>query len=359
MANAETLTLADISKLVGGEVSGDVGKIVSGAAPFESAGPDDITFAGQAKFISRLEASSAGAVLVPTGVSCEGKNLVRVKNPRIAFIDVLLLFHPPSRLPKGIHPSAVIGNGFACGKEIAVGACAVVGRHVTVGDRVQIHPNAVIGDYVEVGDDVIIYPNVTILERCKIGNRVIIHAGAVIGSDGYGFESDGERYHKIPQVGIVQIDDDVEIGANNTIDRAAFEKTWIRSGVKTDNLVHIAHNVVVGENTAILGQVGISGSTTIGRNVVFAGQAGIGGHIAIGDRAIISARAGISQSVPDGAVLSGFPGIPHRLWLRVQRAVSKLPELFKQVGRLEKRMERIDPGGGPPDGLPDSTKDEG
>ena len=223
-----------------------------------------------------------------------------------------------------------------------MGPCAVIQHHVTVGDRVQIHPNAVIGDHVEIGNDVIIYPNVTILDRCKIGNRVIIHAGTVIGSDGYGFESDGDQYHKIPQLGIVQIDDDVEIGANNAIDRAAFDKTWIRSGVKTDNLVHIAHNVVVGENTAIVGQVGISGSTTLGRNVVLAGQAGIGGHITIGDRAIIGSKAGISQSVPDGAVLSGFPGIPHRLWLRVQRAASKLPELFKQVSSLEKRVAKIE-----------------
>ncbi len=342
MDNAENHTLADISELVDGEVIGDKGKIISGAAAFEIAGPDDITFAGQAKYIKQIESSPAGAVLVPMDVACKGKNLVRVKNPQIAFINVLGLFHPPHRLAKGIHPSAVVGNGFACGEEIAVGPCAVIQNHVTVGDRVQIHPNAVIGDHVEIGDDVVIHPNVTILDRCKIGNRVIINAGAVIGSEGYGFESDGERYHKIPQLGFVQIDDDVEIGANNTIDRAAFDKTWVRSGVKTDNLVHIAHNVVVGENTVIVAQVGISGSTTLGRNVVLAGQAGIGGHITIGDRAIIGSKAGISQSVPDGAVLSGFPGIPHRLWLRVQRAAGKLPELFKQVGALEKRVTKIE-----------------
>jgi UDP-3-O-[3-hydroxymyristoyl] glucosamine N-acyltransferase len=189
---------------------------------------------------------------------------------------------------------------------------------------------------------VIIYPNVTILERCKIGNRVIIHAGTVIGSDGYGFESDGQRYYKIPQLGIVQIDDDVEIGAGNTIDRAAFETTWIQSGVKTDNLVHIAHNVVVGENTVIVAQSGIAGSTTIGRNVILAARAAIGGHIDIGDRAVIGPKAGISQSVPGGTMLSGFPGIPHKLWLRVQRSFSKLPELFKQVADLEKRIRNIE-----------------
>lgn len=335
-------TLADIAELVGGELSGDSGKIISDVAPYENAGPDHLTFAGQAKYIKMLDTSSAGAILVPPGTPGETVNIIRVKNPQLAFIKVLELFHPPSRLPAGIHPNAVIGDNFTCGKDVAVGPGAVIQNRVTVGHRVQIHPNVVIGDHVEIGDDVVIYPNVTILERCKIGSRVILHAGTVIGSDGYGFESDGERFHKIPQLGIVQIDDDVEIGANNTIDRAAFEKTWIRSGVKTDNLVHIAHNVVVGENTVIVAQVGISGSTTLGRNVILAGQAGIGGHITIGDRAVIGSKAGISQPVPEGAVLSGFPGIPHRLWLRVQRVVSKLPELFKQVGDLEKRIQQIE-----------------
>jgi len=335
-------TLKNIAGLVDGQLSGDAEKIIRAAAPFETAGPNDITFAGQAKYIKKLDASSAGAVLAPMNVSCETANIIRVKNPQLAFIKVLTLFHPPSRLPGGIHPAAVIGNDFSCGEDPSIGPGTVIQDRVTVGDRVQIHPNAVIGDGVEIGDDVIIYPNVTILERCKLGNRVIVQAGTVIGSDGYGFESDGERFHKIPQLGIVQIDDDVEIGANNTIDRAAFEKTWIHSGVKTDNLVHIAHNVVVGENTVIVGQSGIAGSTTIGRNVILAAQSGIGGHISIGDRAVVGPMAGISQSVPGGTMLSGFPGIPHKLWLRVQRGVRKLPELFKQVADLEKRIRNIE-----------------
>ncbi len=325
-----------------GQLSGDPGKIMREAAPFETAGPNDITFAGQAKYIKKLDASSAGAVLVPMNVSCETANIIRVKNPQLAFIKVLNTFHPPSRLPGGIHPAAVIGNDFSCGEDPAIGPGTVIQDRVTIGDRVQIHPNTVIGDGVEIGDDVTIYPNVTIQERCKLGSRVIIHAGTVIGSDGYGFESDGERFHKIPQVGIVQIDDDVEIGAGNAIDWAAFKKTWIQSGVKTDNLVHIAHNVVVGENTVIVAQSGIAGSTTIGRNVILAARSAIGGHITIGDQAVIGPKAGISQSVPGGTMLSGFPGIPHKLWLRVQRGVSKLPELFKQVADLEKRIRKIE-----------------
>lgn len=342
VGSVKTHTLAEIAETVNGEVFGDAEKVISGTAPFENAGPEDVTFAGQAKYIKVLDTSRAGAVLVPPGVTNETKNLVQVENPQLAFIRVLSLFHPPRRLPRGIHPKAVIGEAFSCGEDIAVGPCAVVQNHVKIGNRAQIHPNVVIGDHVEIGDDVLIYPNVTILERCKIGSRVIIHAGTVIGSDGYGFESDGERHYKVPQLGIVQIDDDVEIGACNTIDRAAFDKTWIRSGVKTDNLIQIGHNVEVGENTIIVALVGISGSTTLGKNVIIAGQAGIGGHITIGDRAIIGSKAGISQSVSNGEVLSGFPGIPHKLWLRVQRAVTKLPDLFKQVSALEKRVKQIE-----------------
>ena len=187
-----------------------------------------------------------------------------------------------------------------------------------------------------------IHPNVTILERCKIGNRVIIHAGAVIGSDGFGFAPEGEKYYKVPQIGIVQIDDDVEIGALNAIDRATFGKTWIQRGVKTDNLVHIAHNVIVGENSILVAQVGISGSVTIGKHAVFAGQAGVAGHLNIGDNVIIGPQAGVAKSVPNGEVLSGSAAIPHRLWLRVQRVLPMLPEILKRLAEVEKRLKKIE-----------------
>jgi UDP-3-O-[3-hydroxymyristoyl] glucosamine N-acyltransferase len=194
-----------------------------------------------------------------------------------------------------------------------------------------------------VGDDVVIYPNVTILERCIIGNRVIIHAGTVIGSDGFGFAPDGNCYHKIPHTGIVQIDDDVEIGANNTIDRATFGKTHIGRGVKTDNLVQIAHNVRVGENTVLVAQVGISGSVTIGKNAVLAGQAGVAGHLTIGDGATVGPQTGVVKPVPDGQIVSsGIPQMPHKIWLRVQRLIPKLPEFSKRLSGLEKRFKRLE-----------------
>jgi UDP-3-O-[3-hydroxymyristoyl] glucosamine N-acyltransferase len=205
----------------------------------------------------------------------------------------------------------------------------VIGNNVTVGHRITLRPNVVVGDNVVMGNDVRIYPNVTILERCTIGNRVIIHAGTVIGSDGFGFAPDGKKYYKIPHTGIVRIDDDVEIGAGNTIDRATFGKTWIKRGVKTDNLVHIAHNVTVGEDSVLVAQVGISGSVTIGKNAILAGQAGVAGHLILGDDVTVVSQAGVAKSVPSGETVSGSPAITHRQWLRMQRILPKLPELKK------------------------------
>jgi UDP-3-O-[3-hydroxymyristoyl] glucosamine N-acyltransferase len=214
--------------------------------------------------------------------------------------------------------------------------------NVTLGNRVRLHPNVVIGDDVTIGDDVQIYPNVTVLDRCRIGSRVTIQAGTVIGSDGFGFAPDGKVYHKILQTGIVQIDDDVEIGAGNTIDRATFGRTWIQKGVKTDNLVHIAHNVTVGENTVLVAQVGISGSVKIGKHVVLAGQAAVAGHLEIGDDVIVGGRGGVSKSIPSGQIVSGAPHMPHRVWLKVQRIIPRLPELKKKIEDLEKRLKKIE-----------------
>ena len=206
----------------------------------------------------------------------------------------------------------------------------------------MLHPNVVIGDNVIIGNDVKVFPNVTILERCIIGNRVTIHPGSVIGSEGFGFAPEGKKYIKIPHTGIVQIDNDVEIGAGNTIDRASFGKTWIQSGVKTDNLVQIAHNVTVGENSLLVGQVGISGSVTIGKNAILAGQAGIAGHLSIGNNAIVGPQAGVAKSVPDGETVSGSSAMPHRLWLRVQRILFKLPELAKKLSEVDRRLKKFE-----------------
>jgi UDP-3-O-[3-hydroxymyristoyl] glucosamine N-acyltransferase len=216
-----------------------------------------------------------------------------------------------------------------------LGLFTVICDNVRIGDGVTIYPHVYIGQGAVLGDDVTIYANVTIADGTIIGNRVIIQPGAVIGSDGFGFAPDGEKWKKIPQLGIVQIDDDVEIGASNTIDRATFGKTRIGSGVKTDNQVHIAHNVTVGENSVMVAQVGISGSVTIGKHVILAGQAGVAEHLTIGDGAIIGPASGVAKDVPDKAVYSGAPAQPHRHWLRVQSVVAILPELKKRILKLE------------------------
>ncbi len=336
--SSSPLCLARIAALVGGEVAGDPQRTVTGAAPFESAGENEIAFAAAAAYLKRLDECRAGVLLVPPATEAPGRDLIRVQNPQAAFARVLRMLHPPLRPAPGTHPSAVIGERFSCGEESTIGAQAVIGEDVVIGRGVVLAPHVVIGDRVTIGDDTRIFPHVTILADCRIGSRVTIQAGTVIGSDGFGYARDGEHYLKIVHRGIVQIDDDVEIGAVNTIDRATFGRTWIQSGVRTDNLVHIAHNVTVGENTVLVAQVGISGSVTIGRQAILAGQAGIAGHLTIGDGATVGPQAGVARSVPPGAVVSGSPEMPHRQWLRAQRITAQLPELAQRLRDLEKRL---------------------
>ncbi|RLB85941.1 MAG: UDP-3-O-(3-hydroxymyristoyl)glucosamine N-acyltransferase [Deltaproteobacteria bacterium] len=336
------LSLDRIAEVVNGEIKGDKNKNICGAAPFDDAKNDEITFAGEAKFLKKIDATEAGAIIVPRAFQASTKNILRVNNPQLAFAMVLNLFYSPLKPEPGISPQAYIGKNFLYGQEVSIAPFVVIGNNVTFGHCVVLHPNVVIGDNVIIGNDVQIHPNVTILDRCTIGNRVIIHAGTVIGSDGFGFAPDGKKYYKIPHTGIVRIDDDVEIGAGNTIDRATFGKTWIKNGVKTDNLVHIAHNVSVGENSVLVAQVGISGSVTIGKNVILAGQAGVVGHLNIGDNVTIGAQAGVAKSVSGDEIMSGSPAIPHRLWLRIQKILPRLPKLKKKLEDMEKRLKKIE-----------------
>jgi UDP-3-O-[3-hydroxymyristoyl] glucosamine N-acyltransferase len=337
------ISLSEIADLVQGRFVGDPGLMITGVAPFEQAGEHDITVAGNAKFLKKIDECHAAALIVPKQVEIAQRNLVQVDNPMVAFANVLQWFHPPIQPRDGIHPRAEIGREFKHGRNLSIGPQVAIGRQVTVGDQVWLHPGVVIGDRVTIGNDVIIHPNVTIQERTIIGSRVIIHSGTVIGSDGFGFAPDGTIYHKIPHTGIVQIDDDVEIGANNTIDRGTFGKTHIGQGVKTDNLVHVAHNVTVGANTVLVAQVGISGSVTIGKNAVLAGQAGVAGHLTIGDHATVGPQTGVGKSVPEGQIVSaGIPEMPHRLWLRVVRTIPRLPDISKRLLGLEKRFKKIE-----------------
>jgi UDP-3-O-[3-hydroxymyristoyl] glucosamine N-acyltransferase len=333
--------LKHIAERIGGQLRGDGEKVIRGIAPFDVAGDDQITIAEAPKQIKQIGESSAGAVIVPAEVTEASANLVLMQNPKIGFAKAIELFHPSATPFEGISPQAVIGDHFHCGRQAAIAPQVCIGANVMVGDRLVCHPGAVIGDGVIIGDDVQIYPNVTVRENCRIGNRVILHAGVVVGSDGFGFAPTDRSYYKIPQVGFVQVDDDVEIGANTTIDRATLGKTWIQRGVKIDNLVHIGHNVTVGEDSVLVAQVIVGGSTTIGRHVIIAGGAAIADHITIGDNAVIGPRSGVGKPVAPGDIVSGAPHMPHRTWLRVYRVLPELPAIKKKVRQLEKQLQPL------------------
>jgi UDP-3-O-[3-hydroxymyristoyl] glucosamine N-acyltransferase len=345
---SETQKSADwLAKMVGGNLYGDSEKNITGVAPFEHSGPHDITLASDVRFLRNLDKTAAGAAIVPESFSdCEnwaarGISIIAVKNPRAAWAKIMQFFYPPYHPKWKISDAAHIGKNFICGENPNIGPFAVIGENVTAGDRVVIYPHVYIGDNVSMGDDVTIHANVTIAFGTKIGSRVIIQPGAVIGRDGFGFAPDGGKWERIPQIGNVQIEDDVEIGPLNSIDRATFGTTRIGAGVKTDSQVQIAHNVSVGENSIIVAQVGISGSVTIGKNVTLAARAGVAQHLTIGDGAILGPKAGVIKNVPENTVLSGTPAIPHRQWLKVQAVLPGLPELKKKIAKLESLIEKM------------------
>ena len=338
-------SLSSIAEFLGGRYTGDGNKIICGALSFENANDSDISYAGDARFLSKLGETRAGAMIVPDNVGNLSGNIIYVANPRMAFVQLTNLFNPQTEIRDRIHPSVCLGDRIRFGEKVEIRAGVVVGDHVSLGSRVLLYPNVVIGNSVIIGDDVTIYPNVTILDRCVIGCRVTIHSGTVIGSDGFGFVPDGEKYSKVPHTGIVRIGDDVEIGALNSIDRGTYGETHVKNGVKTDNQVHIAHNVIVGENTLLVAQVGIAGSTTIGNHAILAGQVGVAGHLKIGNNAIIGPKAGVVQSVGDNEVVSGVPAIAHKQWMKAQTIVGRLPELKKKLSALEKKVNALEEKG--------------
>lgn len=347
------LTLREIAEKIDGEVVGDDARQIQDVAAFDDARENEITFASEVKFLKKVSRCRAGAVMVPMEYdpswiesSPPSQNplpaLIRTENPKRKFFRLLSLYHPPKPRAEAIAQNVVIGKGFCAGREIFIEPNVTIGEGVTMGDRVHLMPGVVVGDGVTMGDDVLIKPNVTLMERTKIGSRVVIHSGSVIGSDGFGFTPDMASGHeKIPHGGFVEIGDDVEIGACNTIDRGTFGRTRICDGVKTDNLVHIAHNVIIGERALIVAQVGIAGSTRIGKGVILAGKAGVSGHLTVGDGAIVGPAAGVLSDVPAGTIVSGVPQMPHKIWLKVGRILPRLPELRKRVSALEKIVAGI------------------
>ncbi|RLI68087.1 MAG: UDP-3-O-(3-hydroxymyristoyl)glucosamine N-acyltransferase [Candidatus Gerdarchaeota archaeon] len=334
-----------LSKLINGEIDGDKDVLIKGTAGIKQAKKSDITFVDNEKYLSLLETTSASAVVISKrnaeklSSKKKGLSFIYAENPSLAFSKIVSLFASEISQPKGIHSSAVIGRNVELGKDITIQACVVIEDNVKIGARTVIYPGVYIGAESLICEDCLVYPNVSIRERTKIGKRVIIHSGAVIGSDGFGFSAVNGKHSKIPQLGVVEIDNDVEIGANVTIDRARFDKTYIGKGTKIDNLVQIGHNVIIGANTIIVAQTGISGSSQIGKNVTLAGQVGVAGHIVVGDNVVAAARSGITKSVSENTSVSGFPAKPHNQEQKNKACVQRLPKLFERFRKLEERVK--------------------
>jgi UDP-3-O-[3-hydroxymyristoyl] glucosamine N-acyltransferase len=335
-------TLQELAALVGGDLVGQADIYITGVTGIEEAGPNQVTFALGGAFLEKAAISNAAAVIVPKEITEFPKPILRVDNPKAVFAQLLELFTPPPKVVREIHASCVIAQTARIGANVALMPNVVVGEKASIGANTIIYPGVYIAEDVTIGENCLIYPNVTIREGCKIGNNVIIHSSTVIGSDGFGFVTIDGRHRKVPQVGIVVVEDDVEIGACVTIDRATTSETVVRRGTKIDNLVHLAHNVVVGEDCFLCAQIGIAGSAKIGHHVTFAGQSGAAGHLKIGDHCVLAARCGATHDLPDKSFYAGFPGRPHKEWLRAEAGVYKLPDMLKKVKDLEKRLAELE-----------------
>lgn len=334
--------LADIARTVGGVVVGDAGTEITGVASLADAGPGDLAYVDSDRYAPVARKSRASALVVGSTIDDVGQSQLVVSEPRYAFVRIVEGFFTAPRRSRGVASDIVRGLDVAIGPDASIWPFVTLGNRVRLGARVTLYPGVFIGDDAVVGDDTILYPNVTVRERCTLGARVIVHSGAVIGSDGFGYVQAGGRHHKIPQLGIVVVEDDVELGANVTVDRATFGQTVIRRGAKVDNLVQIAHNVSIGEHSVVAGQAGISGSTRLGSYVMVGGQAGFADHVEVGDRAQVAAQSGVFRDVPAGAAVAGSPALAHEQAGPIYGAFLQLPELRKQLRRLEQRVRQLE-----------------
>lgn len=334
-------TATEIATRLGGEVLGDGTTVLTGFAPADASRPGDLTFAENEVYLARAEASQASAVLVGNGVVSTRKVLIRVPNPRVAFARILPLFFPEPSFAPGRHATAIIAPTARVDASASIGPNCVIGDEVEIGPQVVLEGGNHIAAHCRIGADSHLFPNVVLYARTQVGQRVRIHAGTILGSDGFGYVFDHGAHHKVPQVGNVIVHDDVEIGANVTVDRGALGSTVIGKGTKIDNLVMIAHNVVVGDHSILVSQVGIAGSTTLGRYVTLAGQVGLAGHLKIGNQVTIAAKSGVMHDIPDGEKWLGIPAQPDRQAKRQMIALQQLPELIRRVRDLEKRLSQM------------------
>jgi UDP-3-O-[3-hydroxymyristoyl] glucosamine N-acyltransferase len=329
---------AEVANYLQGKVIGDPATMLHGFAPADRARAGDLTFAENEAFFARAEESAASAIIVSGPFRSERKTLIQVPDARVAFARALALFFPERRPAPGVHPTAVIAPSAAVDPTAHIGPLCVVGERARIGPRCVLHAADFVGEDCRLGEEVILFPNVTLYARTEVGNRVRIHAGAVLGADGFGYVQDNGVHRKVPQIGNVIIGDDVEIGANTTIDRGALGPTVIGKGTKIDNLVMIAHNVEVGEHCLLVGQVGIAGSTKLGNYVVLAGQVGIAGHLQIGHGVTVAAQSGVMHDIPSGEKWLGTPAGPDKETKRQMVALRHLPEALKRLTALEKKL---------------------
>jgi UDP-3-O-[3-hydroxymyristoyl] glucosamine N-acyltransferase len=336
-----SVTLAELAAHVGGEVVGDGSTAVTGVRALDQAGPGDLSFYHNRRYLAAARATAAGVLLVADPSPFPGRALLVCREPYAALGEILRLFHPETRPPAGVHPSAVVAPSAAVGEGASVAACAVIGDGASVGARAVVGPCSVLGAGATIGDDTVLHPNVVVESGCRIGARCIVHAGTVVGSDGFGFATVRGEHRKVPQVGIVVVEDDVELGANVCIDRAALGETRIGRGTKVDNLVQIGHNVQIGPHSLIVAQVGISGSAKLGHHVVMAGQSGSAGHLTIADGTQVAAQAAVMHDTPPGAVVAGSPARPLREYQKAMAGLYRLEELRARVKALEAAVARL------------------
>lgn len=334
-------TVEFIAEKISAKIIGDAREKIKGVAPFESADKGDITFASRKEYIKKINTCNASAIIVPEGVSAEGKTLLYVENPLSAFVEVIKLFFPEKRYKPGVSPWAIIASTAEIGEGSSVFPLAFIGENTKIGKGTVIFPGVVVMEDCLIGDNCMLFPNTVIYRGTRIGNNVRIHAGTVIGADGFGYFRTPSGHEKIPQVGRVEIEDDVEIGANCTIDRATLGVTLVKKGTRIDNLVHIGHNVKVGERAILVAQVGISGSTEIGNDVILAGQAGVVDHVRIADNVIVGAQSGVAGDIKQPGMYMGSPAVEHSTWLRYVSIFPRLPDMRRKLIELEKEIESL------------------
>jgi len=339
------ITAGQLARNINGYCEGDSNVELDGINGIREATKGDLTFIAHTKYLPDVKTTQASAIIAPPGMELDFPVIIRSNQPRFALIKAIELLMPreclPESMKQGVHPLAFIGEGVVFGKNVSIGPMAIIEDHTEIGDNSVIYGGTYIGHRCKVGTDCKIYPHVTIREEITLGDRVIIHSGTIIGSDGFGYTKEEGIHYKIPQRGTVVIEDDVEIGANVAIDRATFGRTWIKKGTKIDNLIQIAHNVVIGENCIIVAQVGIAGSSDIGNNVTLAAQAGVTGHVKIGDNSIVTGRAAVTKNIPADVIVSGLPAKPQKEDQKIMANLQRLPLIVKRLQELEVKVKEL------------------